>query len=165
MEKLETEFGPFTRNEESGQTAEEVYKDYLDYIKTNKIDICCIKQDKIKESKEKLAKWLEENPLYSTIHNKDGELYSVIESKQSQLTMTILLEQLALSKENTSNPTWNATGKECESWTLEELIGLSFQIKEYVKPRVAKQQSYEVQINECQTIEEINKIEMEYDTI
>ena len=165
MEKLETEFGPFTRNEESGQTAEEVYKDYLDYIKTNKIDICALKEKKIQESKEQLATWLSNNPMLSEIHNPNGEYYTVTQEKQAQLTQLLTLYSIAKQAQTEMQLTWNSTAGICEEWTYEELSTLSFQIAGYVLPRVKMQQKYEVQVNACTTVEEIEQIEIEYDTI
>ena len=59
--------------------------------------------------------------------------------------------------------TWNAMGKECEEWTEEEFVTLVLQISEYVKPLVSKQQSYEVQIRDCETQEELDAIVIDYD--
>ena len=74
------------------------------------------------------------------------------------LTYTIAKES------GVENPvlTWNASGCECEVWTEEEYITLVLLIAEYVKPLVALQQSYEVQINACKTQEELDKIVIVY---
>lgn len=50
MEQLETEHGVFTNNEVTGQTAEEVYQEWLDN-KDKQIDICPTKttEEKLEE--------------------------------------------------------------------------------------------------------------------
>ena len=41
-------------------------------------------QGKWGNSKLDLEKWLKNNPLFSKIHNKDGEYYTVTKNKQTQ---------------------------------------------------------------------------------
>ena len=124
-----------------------------------------LKNNRIAESKQTLATWLEDNPMESEIHNPDGEYYTVTQEKQSQLTQMLMLYSIAVQAGGTMQLTWNCTGGVCEEWTYEQLSTLSFQIAEYVLPRVKKQQRYEVQIKDCETIEEVEAIEIEYDTI
>ena len=120
-----------------------------------------LKQEaKIEESKQLLKKWLQDNPLESNVTGKKA-LYTVTEEKQSLLTQTLLLAQL----KQTSTTTWNAQGKVGEEWTVTELSQLALEIEAYVRPRIKKQQTYEVQINNCSTVEEIEQIVIEYDTI
>ena len=128
-------------------------------------DLDKVKQDKILISKQQLAVWLENNPIFSTIHNSSGEYYTVTQEKQTQLTQMITLASLAAQTSQSFTPTWNSTSNICEEWTINELTVLTFQITQYVLPRVKKQQSYEVQIRECQTIEEVESIEIDYATI
>lgn len=120
-----------------------------------------IKNEKISFSKNKLAEWLEKHPLYSKVHNEEGEIYTITEEKQALLTQNLMLSQLAHSE----TTTWNCQGGICEEWTVEELMQLAFEIEAYVRPRIKKQQKYEVQINESSSIEEVEAIEIEYDTI
>ncbi len=123
------------------------------------------KNKRIVESKYLLEKWLESNPLFSIVHNPNGEYYTVTQEKQTQLTQMITLASLAAQTSQSFIPTWNSTSNVCEEWTINELTVLTFQITQYVLPRVKKQQSYEVQIRECQTIEEVESIEIDYATI
>ncbi len=118
------------------------------------------KADKIDESKNILEKWLEEHPLESTIHGKKA-LYSVTEEKQALLTRNLMIAQLNRS----DTTTWNEKGGICEEWKVSELAQLALEIEAYVRPKIKKQQTYEVQINNCSTVEEVNGIEIEYDTI
>lgn len=124
-----------------------------------------LKKEKILLSKTKLAKWLEDHPMKSEIHNQEGEYYTVTQEKQSQLTQMLMLYSLAVQAGGEMQLTWNCTGGVCEEWTYEQLSTLSFQIAGYVLPRVKRQQRYEVQINECSSEEEVEAIEIEYDTI
>ena len=159
MQMLETEHGIFTNNEVTGETAEEVYERFL-ANKDKQIDICSVKEQKIKESKELLAIWLADNPLVSKVHGQEAT-YTVTAEKQSLLTQNILLSQL---KQSTTT-TWNCQGGVCKEWTIEELSQLALEIEAYVRPRIKKQQHYEVEINACTTVEEVKAIEIEYDTI
>ena len=159
MQMLETEHGIFTNNEKTGETAEEVYERFL-ANKDKQIDICAVKERKIKESKELLAIWLANNPLVSKVHGQEAT-YTVTAEKQSLLTQNILLAQL---KQSTTT-TWNCQGGVCEEWTIEELSQLALEIEAYIRPRIKKQQHYEVEINACTTVEEVEAIEIEYDTI
>ena len=163
---LETEYGVFTDliNDEGKliKTAEEVYVGYLKQIQ---VDIFNVKQRKIQESKELLATWLLENPMLSEIHNSEGEYYTVTQEKQAQLTQLLMLYSISVQSGGEMQLAWNSTGGICEEWTYEELSTLSFQIAEYVLPRVKKQQEYEVAINNCTTLEEIKAIEISYENI
>lgn len=129
------------------------------------IDICALKEKKIQESKEQLAVWLANNPMESEIHDPKGAHYTVTQEKQSQLTQLLTLYSMAKQAGTEMQLTWNSTGGICEEWTYDQLSTLSFQIAGYVLPRVKKQQKYEVRINGSTTIEEVNAIEIEYDTI
>lgn len=159
MQMLETEHGIFTNNETTGETAEEVYERFL-ANKDKQIDICAVKERKIKESKELLAIWLANNPLVSKVHGQEAT-YTVTAEKQSLLTQNILLAQL----KQVSTTTWNCQWGVCEEWTVQELSQLALEIEAYIRPRIKKQQHYEVEINACTTVEEVEAIEIEYDTI
>ena len=150
--------------EEFAECAELTEQEIANY-KEKQIDICTLKKQKIQESKEQLATWLANNPMESEIHNPEGEFYTVTQDKQTQLTQLLTLYSMAKQAGGEMQLTWNCTGGVCEEWTYEELSTLSFQIAEYVLPRVKKQQTLEVQINECCTVEEVEKIEIEYETI
>lgn len=162
VKSIKTEHGIFTNNPVTGQTAEEVYQEWLEN-KDKQIDILDVKQKKIVESKEMLAAWLADNPMFSEIHNPNGEYYTVTQEKQSQLTQLLTLYSMAKQAGTEMQLTWNCTGGICEDWSYEELSTLSFQIASYVLPRVKKQQTYEVQINECNSEEEVEAIEISYE--
>lgn len=123
------------------------------------------KQERVELSKTLLDTWLIENPLFSTAYNPLGEYYTVTQEKQTQLTQMITLATLAAQTGKQFTPTWNSTSNVCEEWTIQELTALTFEITSYVLPRVKKQQLIEVLIRECQTIEEVENIEINYATI
>lgn len=117
------------------------------------------KAERIQESKVQLAQWLNNNPFLYT----DGKYYSCTEEKQSLLNGNLASYERA-TKAGIEYPLkWNSTGDECELWDYEELLTLSLNIAAYVAPKVSKQQTLEVQIRECNTIEDIDNTEINYD--
>ena len=122
------------------------------------------KASKINESKMLLADYLERHPLVSACHGGVEATYTVTTEKQTLMASNYLTYTIA-KESGIENPvlTWNAAGEECEVWTEEEYVTLVLQTAEYVKPLVALQQSYEVQINACETQEELDGIEIVYD--
>ena len=122
-------------------------------------DINLLKTHKIKQSKLLLKEWLEKSPMQYT----DGKYYSVTEEKQSLLNGKLDSYERAQAAGIDYPLRWNSTGDECIEWTYEELVGLSLAIAAYVAPKVSIQQSIEVAINNCSTIEEINEIVINYD--
>ena len=121
------------------------------------------KMSKIEESKVLLATYLENHPLVSTCHGGVEATYNVTAEKQN--LMTSHYATYTIEKNLGLNPVlkWNSTGEECEEWTEEEFILLVLQIKSYVEPLVSLQQSYEVQIRNCTTQEELDTIKIVYD--
>ena len=122
------------------------------------------KVEKINESKALLSDYLERHPLVSNCHGGVDATYTVTTDKQTLMASNYLTYKIA-KESGVENPvlTWNAAGCECEPWTEEEYITLVLQVSEYVKPLVALQQSYEVQINACETQEELDTIDIVYD--
>ena len=118
-----------------------------------------LKKDRIQQTKQDLATFLSENPLLWT----DGKYYSVTQEKQSLLTSNIATYQIEVQANPEAIITWNATGEECVQWDIQQLCALAVAIKDYVKPIVTYQQGLEIQINNCQSLEELNSIEINYD--
>ena len=114
---------------------------------------------KVTESKDKLAEWLEDNPMLYT----DGKYYSVTAEKQSLLNGNLASYERAKAINVEYPLKWNSTGSECVSWDYTDLLALSLTIAGYVAPKVSKQQAIEVAINNCNTIEEVNEIVINYD--
>lgn len=121
--------------------------------------------EKIQESKEKLANYLLYNPLYSNAHNQVYDYYNVTEEKQSLLTSEFMGYQVEKAVGLNPTFTWNAVGKPCEVWEENEGIQLIKEIREYVKPLVKYQQDLEILIKQTKTIEDLNKIEIDYSII
>ena len=117
------------------------------------------KTERSQESKILLAKWLNDNPiLYS-----DGKYYSVTEEKQSLLNGNLASYERAKSMGIVYDLKWNATEQPCETWSYTDLLTLSLNIAAYVAPKVSKQQLLEVQIRNCETIDEIDAVVIDYD--
>ena len=127
------------------------------------IDITEDKLYKIQQSKENLAKYLEEHPLYSNCHGGEYDYYSVTQEKQNLLTSAYtsykVLEQAGL------NPvlTWNATGKPCSIWAEEEIVQLIAEVQAYVYPLIKKQQLIEVAIINCTTVSEMKEVSINFE--
>lgn len=122
-------------------------------------DIEEAKAYRIAESKEKLAEWLENNPMLYT----DGKLYSVTAEKQSLLNSNLSSYERAKAAGIGYPLKWNSTGEECTEYSYEELVGLSLAIAAYVAPKVSAQQEIELAINACESIEELDKVVISYD--
>ena len=117
------------------------------------------KADKIAESKVKLSEWFENNPYLHT----DGNYYSVTEEKQSLLNSNLASYERATQAGIEYDLKWNSTGQPCKPWEYTELLTLSLCIAGYVAPKVAIQQATEIAIKECDTIEKIENIVIDYD--
>ena len=130
---------------------------YLKIPTTKDIDIC--KQEKIEMSKQLLAEWLENNPMTYI----DGKMYSVTSEKQALLNGNLASYERAKAVGVEYPLKWNSTGSECVSWDYTDLLTLSLTIAGYVAPKVSKQQEIELQIKACETVEEVNKIVINYD--
>ena len=117
------------------------------------------KESRIVESKTKLAEWLSANPMLYT----DGNFYSVTEEKQTLLNNNLTSYERAENAGIAYPLKWNSTGAECTEWTYEELSSLSLAIAAYVAPKVAAQQAVELEIKACETMEQLEKVVIDYD--
>ena len=116
---------------------------------------------RITQSKDDLDTYLKDHPITWT----DGQQYSITREKQQQLTSKILSATLAAQTSTPYTLTWNATGEECAPWSLEDLAALAFAIDARVTALVSYQQAQEVAMREASTMEELNAIEVDYDTV
>lgn len=123
------------------------------------------KEQRIKESKILLEKFLIENPLYSNVHKQTYDYYTVTEEKQTLLTSEFMGYQVMKTAGIDTTISWNATNKPCEIWEEEEIIALITEIRNYVKPLVTYQQKKELEINEAQSIQELEAIEIDYSIV
>ena len=136
-------------------TAEKGFYENPDYS----ADISAKKIFKIAESKTKLSQWLLNNPLLFS----DGKYYSVTEEKQALLNSNIASYERAKAMGVEYPLKWNSTGEECCLWAYDDLVTLSLAIASYVAPKVSKQQYLEVQIRNCDAVEELDAIVIDYD--
>lgn len=119
-----------------------------------------LKTEKINQTKQQLAEFLESNPLMY-----DNEYYSITQEKQALLTSAIAAYQLKVQANIPAVLKWNTTGDVCREFTIEEITGLVIAITDYVQPRVERQQELEIQIKNCTTIEELDSIIIDYEVV
>ena len=115
-----------------------------------------LKTQRIADSKTALAEYLEAHPIQWT----DGEYYSITQEKQNQLTSTLVSAQI-----DGESPEWNSTGLVCKQWNIEDLAALGVAIKNRVKKLVKYQQAKEIEINAAETLDELNSIVVDYDSV
>ena len=119
------------------------------------------KVERIAESKAQLADYLLCHPMQWT----DGQYYAITAEKQQQLTSKIMSATLAAQTSTPYSLTWNATGEECQAWTLENLTALAFAIDARVTSLVSYQQAQEVAMREASTLEALEAIPVDYDSV
>lgn len=123
------------------------------------------KRNKISYSKALLESFLEENPVTSTAHNNTPGIYAVTSEKQSLMMSQYMTYQIEKAANPEARLRWNETGESCEEWTEKEFMQLVLEIKAYVEPLVSHQQTLEKQIRACTTQEELDGIEIEYESV
>lgn len=119
------------------------------------------KVERIAESKAQLSDYLLCHPMQWT----DGQYYAITAEKQQQLTSKIMSATLAAQTGTPYSLTWNATGEECQAWTLENLTALAFAIDARVTSLVSYQQAQEVSMQAAATLEELEAIPVDYDSV
>jgi hypothetical protein len=178
---IEPDEGHLIRKIKSGQVFKKIYlnkKDSVDnyeqivdvnYVFEEREDkviddsnLAKAKSELIKLSKFNLSEYLENNPLFSTVKYEDGRKYNVTSDKQNLLASNIITYQFAQQQGLDYQLEWNDTGEISEPWSIEELIHLSIEIKNYVSPIVQQQQRIEKAIKGCKTIEELQQIDMTF---
>ena len=120
-----------------------------------------VKAQKIAQSKTDLSSYLLAHPLQWT----DGEYYAITAEKQAQLTSKIMAATMAQTLSQPYTLTWNSTGEVCKEWTLTDLSALAFAIDARVTSLVTYQQQKEVEIRNCETVEAVNAVVVDYDTV
>ena len=119
------------------------------------------KAARIAQSKTDLAAYLAAHPLQWT----DGEYYAITAEKQQQLTSKIMSATMAQTMSADYHLTWNSTGEVCKEWTLADLTALAFAIDARVTALVTYQQTQEVAMRSAATMEELDAIEVNYDSV
>lgn len=151
VDNIPSDFVPYKYKYIDGEY--EFNPDYSD------VDLDDVKEQKIAESKLQLAVWLENHPMQYT----DGKYYSVIEEKQSLLNNNLTSFERAEVAGVPYPLKWNASGEECVEWEYADLVALSLTIAGYVAPKVAAQQAVEIEINACETAEQLAEVVIDYD--
>lgn len=119
------------------------------------------KVERIAESKAQLSDYLLCHPMQWT----DGQYYAITAEKQQQLTSKIMSATLAAQTSTPYSLTWNATGEECQAWTLENMTALAFAIDARVTSLVSYQQAQEVAMRKASTLEALEAIPVDYDSV
>lgn len=120
-----------------------------------------IKKVQIAKTNSALDDYLASHP-YQT---EDGKKYSVTFKKQSLLANEIATYQLATAAGQKYKLTWNTTGEECVEMTIGQITALALAIAAYVKPLVSYQQSKEIEIKECSTVDDVLAVEFDYGNV
>ena len=119
------------------------------------------KAQKIAQTKSDLEAYLLTHPLQWT----DGEYYSITQEKQNQLTSKIMAATMAQTLSQPYDLKWNSTGDVCKAWTLADLSALAFAIDARVTALVTYQQAQEVAIRNAVTLEALEAIVVDYDSV
>lgn len=140
--------------------AEAAAIDVDDVVPNEKLPIA--KKELIDLSKALLAEFLLNNPLKSVVKNGEEKFYNVTSEKQNLLYSNIATYQVAQQLGMEFPIVWNSVGEVAEPWTIEEIMKLFIEIREYVSPIIAQQQEIEKVINNCRSIEELQKVNIKY---
>ncbi len=181
---IEPEVGHLIKHIDSGHTYKKVFlskqdsvDNYIQVVDVNYVaEVAVIDVDEVvpneklpvakKElidlSKALLAEFLLNNPLKSAVKNGEEKFYNVTSEKQNLLYSNIATYQVAQQLGMEFPIVWNSMGEVAEPWTIEEMMKLFIEIKEYVSPIIAQQQEIEKVINNCRNIEELQKVNIEY---
>lgn len=125
------------------------------------VDLDAEKVRRIQQSNDDLEDYLLAHPIQWT----DSEYYAITQKKQNQLTSKISVAQAKAQLGVPYELKWNTTGEVCVEWELADLMALAFAIDERVTKLVEYQQKKEIEIKNAATIEELNAIEVDYDTV
>lgn len=181
---IEPEVGHLIKHIDSGHTYKKVFlskqdsvDNYIQVVDVNYVaEVAVIDVDEVvpneklpiakKElidlSKALLAEFLLNNPLKSAVKNGEEKFYNVTSEKQNLLYSNIATYQVAQQLGMEFPIAWNSMGEVAEPWTIEEMMKLFIEIKEYVSPIIVQQQKIEKDINKCESIEELQQINIEY---
>lgn len=132
-----------------------------DEVIANKL-LAIVKRDRISQSKKKLSEWLANNPLYSLCHNNTGAYYTVTPEKQTLFYNAYSLYTALKQAGVTRVFIWNATGQPGEEWSEEECIAFMKEMNDYVSARTIEQQTFEIQVGDCTTLQEIQDVPLNY---
>ena len=119
------------------------------------------KEEKIQLTHDELEKFLADS--YVEVNVKGVlQQYSVTKEKQNLLAVLIQRKQYCESNDIDFDAMWNTRGGKAECYTLDELEQVSIAIYAYVQPFTIKQQEFEERIKDCNTLEELDAINISY---
>lgn len=117
----------------------------------------------IRLSKDKLDRYLTENPLVSDCHNDIESTYSITKEKQNLMAVNYVTYMVKKQFDpDTAVLTWNESGDICEKWKEKEFWDLITEVDRVVKPLVLWQQILENRIRRCTSLEQVKKISFDY---
>lgn len=123
------------------------------------------KDVKIQLSKEKLEKYLKNNPLISDCKDSVYKPYTVTTEKQNQFVAQFAVYTANKMAGIDDVMTWNEMGMPCVPWDEASCIKWMNAAKAYTKPLVAAQQAYEVAVTKMTTKAEIELFDIDYSTV
>lgn len=117
--------------------------------------------DKQNENNGLLVAYLKDHP----IRWKDGKYYGVTQEDQSEIALNLTQYQLAVTAGLSPSLEWHALHEQCREFTVEELSALALSISAYVYPLVRYNQSIKTTIYATTTVEELEKIIIDYEKV
>lgn len=139
----------------------EAYNAWKESLPPEADSLISAKEERVAQSKSDLETYLLENPLQWT----DGQYYAITAEKQNQLTSKLMAATVAQQMSTEYHLTWNSTGDVCTEWNLSDLYALAFAIDKRVTGLVTYQQTKEIEINNANSIDELNAIIVDYNSV
>lgn len=139
----------------------EAYNAWKESLPPEADPLISAKEERVSQSKSDLETYLLENPLQWT----DGQYYAITAEKQNQLTSKLMAATVAQQMSTEYHLTWNSTGDVCIEWNLSDLYALAFAIDKRVTGLVTYQQTKEIEINNANSIDELDTIIVDYNSV
>lgn len=139
----------------------EAYNAWKESLPPEADPLISAKEERVAQSKSDLETYLLENPLQWT----DGQYYAITAEKQNQLTSKLMAATVAQQMSTEYHLTWNSTGDVCTEWNLSDLYALAFAIDKRVTGLVTYQQTKEIEINNANSIDELDTIIVDYNSV
>lgn len=139
----------------------EAYNAWKESLPLEADPLISAKEERVAQSKSDLETYLLENPLQWT----DGQYYAITAEKQNQLTSKLMAATVAQQMSTEYHLTWNSTGDVCIEWNLSDLYALAFAIDKRVTGLVTYQQTKEIEINNANSIDELDTIIVDYNSV
>ena len=141
---------------------DEAYQAYLTSVAPDhEVELAEAKAARIQKSKADLESYLEAHPITWT----DGNQYSITREKQQQLSGKMAAAQAAQILSQPYTMEWNDTGMVCREWSMEDIAALGLAIDARITALVKYQQTQEMAMQAATSMDELNAIEVDYDTV